>query len=336
MDIRSSPKLSELEALFAARDPAAGEVLSKLADSLDLSLCLLAEDKGRPIGALVIVPADSEGVPCAFCACSVYNEEHTLSQLWFRAFEVLQERGISYVFVNFKDSEKTAYYDHFKWEWMVTLGFVPPVLDEAALNWAGRRLNEKASPSFRPILLPEVLGIPEPEALFYGENIVSEEEFAKETYTARERRRLAERAALIVFIIAVCAVGIIRGGKLLLLRILPPIVIGMYLLFLNIFRPKRVVREVLEKRREKGLSGTDERYFFGRERFIFFDRGRGTGIYAYNSLIAVYDKPEFLFLCSRSEAGSARGWFVRTSSLSDKQAFLDLIRKESPNAAFRK
>ena len=338
MDIRILPKQTELEAFFTARDPAAAETLSRLSadGELDLSLCLVAEDKDRPVGALVLVPVRSGDVPCVFAACAAYNEEHTLSQLWFRAFDVLRERGIAYVFAHITDAEKTAYYDHFKWEWIVCLGFVPPVLDESALNFAGKRLDEKASPSCRPLTLPEALGLSEPEALFYGENIVSEEELAKQIYTARERRRWGERAALIIFIIAVCAVEVTRTNLTRFLSILPMLGIGMYLLFLNIYRPKKVVAEELARRREKGLNGTDDRYFFGEDSFICFDRGRGSSIVPYDNIIAVYDKPDFLFLCTRSGMKEARGWFVSASSLADKQAFFDHIRKKAPGAAFKK
>ena len=338
MDIRCSPKQSELESFFTAKDPAAAEVLSRLSadGDLDLSLCLMAEDAGRPVGALVIVPARSGDVPCAFAACTAYNEEHTLAQLWLHAFSILKERGIAFVFTRFTDAEKAVYYDRFKWEWIVCLGFVPPVLDESALNYGGKRLDEKASPSCRPLPLPKALGIPEPEALFYGENIVSEEELAKQIYTARERRRWGERAALIVFIIAVCAVEVTRTNLTRFLSILPILGIGMYLLFLNIYRPKKVTADVLAKRKAKGLNGTDDRYFFGEEHFICFDRGRGSSIVPYDNIIAVYDKPDFLFLCTRSGTKDARGWFVSASSLADKQVFLDHIRKKSPNVSFRK
>ena len=339
MQISSMPELSALEGFFAECSPASGEVLARLsaAGELDPSLCFSAADGGRTVGALVIVPVRSGDVSAAFAACAVCSDEHTLSQMYFRAFEALRERGVSYIFARFSEAERTLYYDRLKWQWIVTLGFVPPVLDESALNYGGRCLDDSVKPSCLPLGFPKSLGIPVPEARFTGNNIVSEDELAMEAYTARDRRRLGERAALILFIIAVFAVGIIRGSSLrTFLATLPAVGIGMYLLFLNIYRPRRLVADMRAKRREKGLNGTDERFFFGEEYFIWFSDGKATAITPYSSIIAVYVKPDFLFLCSRSEQKSAGGWFVWRSSLSDEQGFLDHIRKKAPGAVFKR
>ena len=339
MQIWSAPELSVLEEFLRESSPASARVLSRLSaeGELDPSLCFAAADGEKTVGALVIVPVRSGEVSAAFAACAVCSDEHTLSQMYFRAFGVLRERGMSYIFARFSDGEKNVYFDRLKWEWLPVLGFVPPVLDESALGFGGKRLDDSAKPSCLPIEFPRALDMPVPEARFEGNNIVSEEEIATETYTARDRRRLAERAALILFIIAVLAFGIIKSGTLrTYLSSVPVLGLGMYLLFLNIYRPRKLVADMLAKRREKGLDGADERYFFGEDRFIWFSEGKATAITSYESIIAVYVKPDFLFLCSRSGQKSAAGWFVRRSSLSDEQGFLDHIGRKSPGAVFKK
>ena len=338
MQIRSAVSAGELSLFIGTHDPEAAETVGRLHKSglLDLSLCFIAEEGSRPVGALVTVPVSSDGVKTAFAAALAYNEEHTLSQLYLRAFEVLRGRGIGYVFSKHTEKEKPMYYERFGWNWIVTLGFVPPTLDEDALNFAGKRLTEDAEPSCRPLEFPEELGIPMPECLFYGENRVNEEQLAEEVYTTRERRRLAERAALIVFIIAVIVIGCVKSSLRAFIGVVPMLGIGMVLLYRNIFQPKKVVREVVEGHRRKGMKETDDRLFFGEERFIHFSEGRGGAITSYDNIRIVYVKPEFLFLCKRSDNKSAGGWFVRNSSLTDKQALLDHIRSKSPEVVFKK
>ena len=75
-------------------------------------------DGEKTVGALVIVPVRSGEVSAAFTACAVCSDEHTLSQMYFRAFGVLRERGMSYIFARFSDGEKTVYFDRLKWEWL--------------------------------------------------------------------------------------------------------------------------------------------------------------------------------------------------------------------------
>ena len=338
MQIRTAVSAGELLLFIGTCDTEAAETVRRLDKSglLELSLCFIAEEGARPTGALVLIPVSSGEVRTAFAAASVYDDEHTLSQMYFRAFEALRERGIAFVFSKHTEKEKPAYYDRFKWEWIVSLGFVPPTLDEDALNFAGKRLTDGAKGSCLPLEFPPELGIPVPESLFRGDNCINEEQLADEVLGARSRRRVAERTAIILFIIAVTAVGCIKRDLRSFICVVPMLGIGMYLLFQNIWRPKKIVREAVERHRRKGREITDERFFFGSKRFISFTDARGSAITSYDCIRTVYVKPDYLFLCSRSDMKSANGWFVRTATLSDKQGFIDHIRKESPEAVFKK
>lgn len=339
MTIRSSPTENELKMLFAARSPEKAEVFDRLCGSgcFEPELCFIAEEGDKPLGALVIVSGRSGSTDIAFAACTLYEGEHTLSQLYLRAFAQLRERGTGYLFTELAESESKLYYERLGWKWIVELGFVPPTLDEASLRCAGRRLLDGAEPSGMPLELPPQLGISVPECRFTAEYRVSRGQHAENVYTTRSRRRLGERAALIVFLIAVIAAGNIRGSSyyVYLLRVVPMLGIGMVLLWRNIFIPLRVRASAEARMREHGHDSTDDRYFFGSERFICFTRGRGSAIVSYDNIRIVYDKPHHIFLCSRSGRDSANGWFVSSDSLSDKQAFFELIRQHSHDVRFR-
>ena len=337
MNISALSGIGPIRSFLSSRQHSAADTISRLSESgfPKGSLALLAEENGEPAGALVTVPGSSGEVRLSFTVCCAYDSADTLAALFTRACEMLRTQGCDYLFTRMTEDEKDIFYKKLGFEWIVSLGFVPPVLGEDALSYSGIKLREDASPSCLPLTLPDALAVPTPKCLFYGKNVISEEEYAVEVYTTRDRRRLAERAALMIFIIAVAAVGIIRRDRYAL-TVIPMIGIGLHMLFQNIFRPKKFTRDLLERRREKGLSGTDELIFFGEDHFIQFSRGHGRAIVSYDNIITVYVKRDFIFLCSKADNTGANGWFVRNDSLSDKEAFLDHIRRKAPGAVFKR
>lgn len=339
MQINTSPAAAELRLFFKSGGGSASDVYERLSENglPDGTLCLLAEDEGRPLGALVVVPVTSGALTTAYAACAAFDGEFTAGQLYAQAFIILRERGIPYIFARRESLDDTLYYDKLKWEWMVTLGFVPPVLDNDSLLYAGKRLTDEAKPTYLPLEMPEALGIPVSECRFTAASCVDKNGLARQVLTTRERRRYAERAALVIFIIAVTAVGAVRYKSVRdLLFVLPAVSIGLVLLYRNIFHPKKVVAEVLQSFEKKGRTTTDDRYFFGENAFVCFSYGKGRSVNFYSCLSAVYDKPEFFFLCETSSDREARGHFIEKTSLEDSQVFLDFIRSKAPQAAVRK
>ena len=322
---------------MASIDAAAGETCAELlkAGRLESPLCFVAEED-KPVGALVLVRARSESVQLAFAACTAYSDPHVLGQLYAQAAAALREQGIGFIAARFKDNERELYFQTFRWKWILAAGFVPPTLDEASLNYAVKPLLDNVRPSCQPLQLPPELGIPEPECLFYGTHKVTEEQLGEEIYLTRQRRRLAERTAIILFIIGVVTVGCIKGGRTVFINIIPMLGIGMYLLWRNIFIPRRVTRSVLESRRSKGLNGMEDCLFFGRERFICFAHGSASAIYSYDNITAVYDKGSYMFLMSSAGRDSASGWYVKELEPADKFAFMEHIRSRSPQVRFKR
>ena len=326
----SADDLSELVTVFRMRDPASAEKLGKLIGSgdLDPTLCFIASEDGVVKGGAAVCKAHSEGVEIG--AALLSTEDPAAAALMLtHAGSILRERGVPYLVA---EGEQELFSEWKGSEWLVTLGFVPPRLNEEALRFFGICLIDNALPTNKPIRFPAAMELPVPECRFFGINRMTDEQEARAIVTTRERRRLGERIALIIFAVLFIFFGIYKQQ----LFAIPAVAITLFALWRNISLPKAIAAEWLEARRQRGKTRSDDAAFFGEDGFIAFYDRRGSAIKRYDSVRTVYVKPDFLFLQTGLASNSARGFYIQSESVGDEQEFLEFIALKNPLAAFKK
>jgi len=322
---------ADMELFLQPRDPEAARLFARLMNDRETEpgLCFLACEGGTVKGALVVCFGRSESVRIGIAAVLCADHRDISLLLLTQAAIALRERRIPYFIAQ---GGEELFDERKDWDWILHRGFVPPRLDESALGFYCNRLTDTAVPTTMPIEFPAAMGLPIPECRFVGRNSMDAEHYAEAVYTTRERRRLAERAAIIIFIIAVSVITLVRKDY----YVLPAVGIGLYALFINIFRPRRIVAEEMELWKKRGKEKCDDSIFFGDEGFIFFSRKRGRSIMHYDNLRTAYVKRDFIFLCRSVGKESASGYYIENTSLENKQEFLDFLKSKNPLIVFKK
>ena len=244
----SADDLSELVTVFRMRDPASAEKLGKLIGSgdLDPTLCFIASEDGVVKGGAAVCKAHSEGVEIG--AALLSTEDPAAAALMLtHAGSILRERGVPYLVA---EGEQELFSEWKGSEWLVTLGFVPPRLNEEALRFFGICLIDNALPTNKPIRFPAAMELPVPECRFFGINRMTDEQEARAIVTTRERRRLGERIVLIIFAVLFIFFGIYKQQ----LFAIPAVAITLFALWRNISLPKAIAAEWLEARRQRGKT----------------------------------------------------------------------------------
>ena len=328
--LRDSP-VSEMKMFLSSRDKNAEKLFSELrADNvIDPGLCFLASEDGAVRGAVAVCIARSQDTPVGVAAVLCTDHKDISALLLTHAGAALRERGVPFLIAAGTNEICEGWRDS---KWMVTLGFVPPTLDQDALHYFGVRLIDEAEPTYMPVEFPRAMGLPIPECRFFGTNKMSEEQIAHAMYTTRERRRWGERAALVIFIIACIVFAVVKREY----YAIPAVGIALVMLYRNIFTPRKVVAETLAYRRKHELNGSSDAIFFGENSVVCFNDGVGQMIAGYDRFPIVYVKPTFMFLCTGSGTKSARGYYLNGTAPGSREQLLEFIKTKNPQIVFKK
>lgn len=332
MEIISGETLAPLrfELYLKSADPSAAELFAKLSAGgrTDPSLCFLAQTEGREKGCLVLTLTRAGG-SCVGAALICVGEDFTRKLLLDRACEVLRDRGARYI-TTFGARD---FYVNMGWSWAPELGFIPPIPSEDYFRFWGKPLDSEAEPPLASLELPEEMLMPPTEIRVAVDSRMPEERVGRAMYEVRSRRRIAERIAIIVFIIACIALGLIMKTYSAVVAA----AIGLMMLYRNIFTPRRVVNDTLAKRRENGAQGWHEWFGFADNGIFKYDLdGSHAAILFYDSIRSVYTKRDHLFICTEVRSDHASGFYVMTGEGENRQALIGLLREKAPNAVFKK
>lgn len=332
MDLITAEKISanRIELYIKSKDAVAAELYLRLAadGDIDPSLCFLAVSEGREKGCIVIKETFAGDVKVAAVLIAV-GDDTDRKMMFDNVYELLRGRGDQYITV-FGERD---FYVGIGWLWAPEFGIMHPRLDEAYTYWA-KKLDPDAKPPLTVVSFPKAAGIKNPEFRLTVDSVMPEERVEKTMYEVRSRRRYAERAALIVFIITCTVFGLLAKN----FSAVPAVGIGLVLLYRNIFVPIKLVNGVIETRREHNCNGWHEWYGFTDSEIFKYDLGhqRHAQFWPYSSIRIVYVKKDYLFLCTGWDNKSADGMYVMLGDDEAKQALVGLLREKSPNAVFKK
>lgn len=319
-----------IELYLKSKDPAAAELFAKLAagGDIDPSLCFLAVSEGRETGCLVIKETTAGEAKVAAVLIAA-GEDFGKKMILDNIYDLLRERGDQYITVF---GERDLYVG-MGWLWAPEFGIMHPRLDEP-YTYRAKKLDPDAEPPLAEVAYPEEAGIKAHGFRVTVDSVMPEERVEKAMYEVRSRRRIAERIALIVFIIGCGVIGVLTKN----FSAVPAVGLGLFMLYRNIFVPIKVVNSVMKTRRENGEDGWHEWYGFTDTEIFKYDlKNRcSAAFWFYHNIRIVYVKRDYLFLCTGSDGRSANGMYVMTGEGETKRELVELLRTKAKNAAFKK
>ncbi len=295
-------------------------------------IALLAEaEDGQVIGTLcccTVSAAESKQLLLLGCAVHPdFRKQGIGRRLLAKAHEIAVKQGFGWMlalddtgFLEGKAGYRPAAYS----------GFMPPDFRDHPEFFLVYQLTADAPVLRGYVVYPEIMQIRQPEVFFTIRTVMNPEEYEHAVLSTRLRKRIFERAVIILAMI-ICGIAAVLRVRLEILLALIPLSI---LLYRSIVDPVRFAVTQTEKmKRSFGGKDIESFYFFTDDGIAqYHPNQHGCSLLLYQNMTQLYLKDTFLFLCN----DAAKGLFLMYRDIPDREALIAFLRKVIPDLQMRR
>ncbi len=320
-----------IEAFLSMEEQGCSEALALRREGRTVCSLTAKTEDGAIVGYLHACEIDAVGSTQLLLTCCVVQPEYRKQgigrKLLAMAHEFAEKQGYGWLFavddtgfLEAKAGYRPAAFS----------GFMPPDFRAQPESYLVYQLSPKAPELRGYVTYPEALGVRKPEVFFAIRTTMDLKEYEHAVLSTRLRKRIFERAVLILAMI-ICGIAAVWRQRLEILLALVPLSI---LLYRSIVDPARFAVTQVEKiRRSFGGSDIESFYFFTEDGIAqYHPNTRGCSLQFYQNMTQLYLKDTFLFLCN----DAAKGLFLMYRDIPDRDALIGFLKQVIPDLRIRR